>query len=155
MPVLTVNRKAAFDYEILETFEAGIELLGFEVKSVRAGRMSLIGAFAIIRKNEGFLINAVIPPYQATNTPPNYDPSRSRRLLLHAGEIKKLVGLTAERHLTLLPLRVYTKGPRIKVELGLARRKKKYDKRGLIREREDQRSIARAMRHGEGGDRPR
>ena len=146
MPVLAVNRKAAFDYEILETFEAGIELLGFEVKSVRAGRMSLIGAFALIRKNEAFLTNALIPPYQAANAPPRYDPSRSRRLLLHAAEIKKLIGLTAQRGLTLLPLRIYTKGSRIKVELGLARRKKKYDKRERIREREDLRKIERAMK---------
>ncbi len=146
MAVLTSNRRASFDYEILETYEAGIALLGFEVKSVRAGRMNLAGSFAVIRNGEAWLLNADIPPYQAKNTPPGYEPTRSRRLLLKKAEIRKLIGHTAQKGLTLIPLRVYTKGPKIKVAIGFARRKKKYDKREQIREREDQRKIARALR---------
>lgn len=146
MPIIAVNRKATFDFEILQTYEAGIELLGFEVKSVRAGRMNLAGSFAIIRGGEAWLVNAAIPPYQAANTPADYDPARSRRLLLKKAEIRELIGKSTQGGLTLVPLRVYTKGPRIKMAFGLARRRKKYDKRERIREREDRRKIARALR---------
>jgi len=146
MQPLSTNRRAAFDYDILETYEAGIELLGFEVKSVRAGRMNLVGSFAVIRNGQARLANADIPPYQAKNTPAGYDPTRSRQLLLKKAEIRELIGKTAPKGLTLVPLRVYTKGPRIKIAIGLARRKKRYDKRERIREREDERKIARALR---------
>ncbi len=146
MPGIAVNRRAAFDYEILEEYEAGIALHGHEVKSVRAGWMQLAGSFAIIRGGEAWLVNAAIPPYQPANTPAGYDPARARRLLLKKAEIRELIGTSAQRGLTLVPLRVYTKGPRIKVAFGLARRKKKYDKRERIREREDQRKIERALR---------
>lgn len=146
MGILETNRRAVFDYDILETYEAGIELRGFEVKSVRAGRMNLAGSFAVIRNGEAWLLNTDIPPYQAKNTPADYNPTRSRRLLLKKAEIRELIGKTAQKGLTLIPLRVYTKGPRIKAAIGLARRKKKYDKRERIREREDERKIARALR---------
>ena len=146
MQPLSTNRRAAFDYDILETYEAGIELLGHEVKSVRVGRINLAGCFTVIRDGQAFLLNVDIPPYQAKNTPAGYEPTRSRRLLLKKAEIRELVGKTAQKGLTLIPLRVYTKGPNIKVAIGLARRKKKYDKRERIREREDERKIARALR---------
>lgn len=148
MPILASNKRAPFDYDILETYEAGIELAGFEVKSVRTGRMSLAGSFVLIRSGEAWLVNTAIPPYQAANTPPGYDPARRRRLLLHRAEIKKLIGAGATKGLTIIALRVYTKGSRIKVALGLARYKKKYDKRAAIREREDRRKIERALRGG-------
>lgn len=147
MPLISVNRKAIFDYEILETYEAGIQLLGFEVKSAKAGHMNLAGSFAVIRNGEAWLVNAAIPPYQAKNTPPDYEPARSRRLLLKKTEIRELIGKTAQKGLTLIPLRVYTKGPKIKAAIGLARRRKKYDQRERIREREDERKMERALKH--------
>jgi SsrA-binding protein len=146
MPVLAVNRKATFDYEILETYEAGIELKGFEVKSAKAGRANLAGSFVVVRGGEAFLLGATIAPYQPKNTPAGHEPSRTRRLLLHRAELKELIGATAQKHLTLIPLRMYNKGPKIKLEVGLARRRKKYDKREHIREREDQRKIERALK---------
>lgn len=147
MAILATNPRANFDYEILETLEAGVELFGLEVKSVRAGRMNLVGAFAVVKNNEVWLINAVIPPYQSTNTPSNYEPDRNRRLLFRAEEIKKMIGTVSRSGLTLIPLRMYTKGPRIKIALGLGRRKKKYDRRERIREREDLRKIERALKN--------
>ncbi|MDP3727352.1 MAG: SsrA-binding protein SmpB [bacterium] len=146
MAVLAINRRAEFDYEILETYEAGIALHGFEVKSLRAGRMQLAGAFVIIRGGEAWLVNASIPPYQNANTPTGYDPVRPRRLLLHRRELEELIGKSAQKGLTLAVLRVYTKGPRIKVGFGLARHRKKRDERERIREREDKRKIDRALK---------
>lgn len=146
MVTLAENRRARFDYEILETYEAGIELFGHEVKSVRAGRASFLGAFVVIRGREAFLLNANIPPYQQKNTPPGYDSARSRRLLLHRKEIETLIGASATRGLTLIPIRMYNKGPRIKLEIGLARRRKKHDKRERIREREEQQVVNRALK---------
>ncbi len=148
MADLAVNRQARFDYEILETYEAGIELYGFEVKSVKAGRMTLAGAFAVIKDGEAWLTNAAIPPYQPKNTPPGYHLGRSRRLLLHRAELKELIGKSAQKGLTLIPLKVYTKGPRIKVAIGLARHRKRYDQRERIRAREDRRKIERALKTG-------
>lgn len=137
---LATNRRARFDYDILETYEAGLALLGHEVKSARAGRVNLAGAFVIIRGGEAWLVNATIAPYQPANAPSGYDPARPRRLLLHRAELKSLTGSGAEKGLTFVPLRVYAKGPRIKLEFGRARRRKHYDKRERIREREDRRS---------------
>lgn len=146
MATLAVNRKANFDYEISETYEAGVVLSGSEVKSIKAGRANLAGAFVVIRNGEAFLTNAFIPPYQAPNAPAGYDPSRRRKLLLHKREISELIGASAEKGLTLIPLRLYTKASRIKIEFGLARRKKKYDKREKIRRREDERKMERAIK---------
>lgn len=146
MTVFSVNRRATFDYEMLERYEAGIQLFGFEVKSVKAGRANLAGSFVVIKNNEAVLLNADIPPYQPKNTPPGYDPGRSRKLLLHKSEIRELIGKSAQKGLTLVPLRIYNKGPKIKLEFGLARHKKKYDKREKIRAREDNRKIERALK---------
>ena len=139
------NRKARFNYEILEKYETGIELLGTEVKSVRGGQMSLEGAFVIVRGGEVFLINANIPPYQPKNAPPDYDPERSRKLLLNKSEIDYLIGKTNQKGLTLVPIKVYTKGAVIKLEFGLARGRKKRDKREVIKKREVKREIKRAI----------
>ncbi|MFY9463231.1 MAG: SsrA-binding protein SmpB, partial [Candidatus Sungiibacteriota bacterium] len=129
---LAVNRRAHFDYEILSTYEAGISLFGFEVKAIKSGRINLAGAYALIRNSEAWLINATIPPYQAANAPADYDPTRTRRLLLHKSEIKELIGGATERGLTIVPLKVYTKRNRVKMLIGLGRRKKKSDKREII-----------------------
>lgn len=147
MSELTTNRRAYFDYEILDTYEAGIELRGFEVKAIKAGRINLAGTFAVVKDNEVWLLNATVPPYQPKNAPPDYDPARSRRLLLHKSEIKELIGMSAQKGLTLVPLKVYTKHNLVKILIGLARHKKGKDKREIIRKRETEREIGRAMRH--------
>lgn len=145
--IISTNKRAYFDYEILETCEAGIELLGQEVKSIKAGRINLSGAYVIIRGNEARLLNADIPPYQPANFLGDYDPKRTRHLLLRREEIKNLAGRTQEKGLTLMPLKVYTKGRKklIKVEIGLAKSRKKVDKRDLIKKREVEREIARHL----------
>ena len=145
MMVIATNKRAHFDYEILETYEAGIELYGFEVKSIKSGRINLAGSYAIIRNNEVWLINADIPPYQPKNAPEDYDSKRSRRLLLGKKEIKTLIGKTVEKGLTLMPLKVYTKERKIKIEIGLAKSRKKADKRELIKKREAEREIKLGM----------
>jgi SsrA-binding protein len=143
--VFAENRKAYFDYQILEKFEAGIELKGFEVKAIKTGRINISGSYAVVKNNQLWLLNADIPSYQPKNMPKNYDSKRSRRLLLHAKEIKYLIGKIHEK-LTLVPLRVYTKGRRIKIEIGLARGKKKADKREAIRKRESRREIEKTLK---------
>ncbi|KKU51540.1 MAG: SsrA-binding protein [Candidatus Ryanbacteria bacterium RIFCSPHIGHO2_12_FULL_47_12b] len=143
---LAKNKKAYFNYEILETYEAGIELFGFEVKSVRAGNVRLEGARVIIRGGEAFLVGATIPPYQPSNTPKDYEPDRTRRLLLHKKELSYLAGKEHERGLTLVPIRVYNKVRKIKLQFGVARGKKKFDKREVIKQRESKRKISRELK---------
>ncbi|MEK9183931.1 MAG: SsrA-binding protein SmpB [Patescibacteria group bacterium] len=130
------NKKAYFNYEILETYEAGIELKGFEVKAIKTGKASIVGSFVIVKNNEAWLLNADIPPYQPANTPPDYDPKRTRRLLLKKEEIKELIGKTHENGLTIVPLKLYNKNGKIKIEIGIGRGKKKTDKRETIKKRE-------------------
>jgi len=137
------NRKARFNYEISEKYEAGIELLGVEVKSVRGGQMSLEGAFVVIRGGEAFLINANIPPYQPNNAPKDYDPLRNKKLLLTKKEITILAGSEKNKSLTIVPISVYNKGRKIKVEIALVKGKKKQDKRESIKKRETDREIRR------------
>ena len=120
-----VNRRAHYDYEILQTYEAGIELHGFEVKAVKSGHINLAGCFAVVRGNEAWLLNAMIPAYQQKNAPADYDPQRTRRLLLHKAQIKELIGAASRQGLTIVPLKVYAKNNRVKVLIGLARHKKK------------------------------
>jgi len=146
MKTLANNKKANFDYKFLETIEAGIELRGFEVKAVKSGKMNLTGSYARVKGNEVWLINASIQPYQPANTPKNYDPERTRRLLLTKSEIKHLTGKEQESGLTLVPLRAYIKGRLVKLELGLGRHKKKSDKREVIKKRETDRDIRRALK---------
>ena len=141
----TKNKRAYFDYEILQKYEAGIELHGYEVKSIKSGRASLRGAFVIIRAEETYLTNANITPYQAANMPKDYDPGRTRKLLLHKKEIKELIGKSAIKGLTLAPLRLYNKKGKIKLEFALVRGKKKYDKRESIKKRDTEREMGRKM----------
>ena len=146
MPSLATNPRARYDYSILETFEAGLVLAGYEVKSVKNGRMSLKGSYVTIKNEEVWLINALIPAYQPKNMPEYYDPTRTRKLLLRKKEIKSLIGKIKQKGLTLVPLRVYTKHNRIKLEFGLGQGRKKIDKREKIKQREAKRRIDRAMR---------
>ncbi len=148
MSDLAVNRRAPFDYEILQTYEAGIELLGFEVKAAKNGRMSIAGAFVVVRDTTASLVNADVAPYQAKNAPPDYDPARARRLLLHKSELKELLGASSRKGLTIVPLRAYTKRNRVKLLIGLARHKKKRDRRETIKRREAAREIARTKSRG-------
>ncbi len=140
------NRKARFDYEILEKYEAGIELLGTEVKSVRGGQMTLEGAFVIVRGGEAFLINVNIPAYQQKNAPKDYDPLRNRKLLLTKKEIAELAGSEKNKSLTIVPISVYNKNRKIKVEIALVKGKKKRDKRETIKKRETDREIRREIK---------
>lgn len=140
------NRKARFDYEILEKYEAGIELLGTEVKSVRSGKMSLEGAFVIVRGGEAFLINSNITPYQPKNAPQDYDPLRNRTLLLTKKEIAELAASEKNKSLTIVPISVYNKVRKIKVEIALVKGKKKHDKRESIKKRETDREVRRAIK---------
>ena len=143
--VIATNRKARHDYEILETYEAGLVLRGTEVKSLREGQVNFKDSYAAINGNEAWLIGCHIAPYHH-GTDANHDPDRSRKLLLHRREIARLLGKTAERGLTLVPLRLYFKEGRAKLEIGLARGKKVYDKRATIKEREAKREVAKEVR---------
>jgi SsrA-binding protein len=139
------NRRARFDYEIARPYEAGIELKGYEVKSAKGGRFQIAGAHALIRGGEAWLVNSHIPPYQAGNTPPDYEEDRARRLLLSRDEIKELQGALVDKAQHLIPLRAYIKHGLIKLGLGLGRTRKKSDKREAIKKRAHQRE----MRGGE------
>ena len=140
-----INKKALHDYHILESFEAGIRLLGSEVKSVRSGRIDLGQSYARILNGEVYLVNANIPRYQ--NTPiKNYDPTRTRKLLMHKKEIESLIGKLSSAKTTLVPVSVYEKRNLIKVQLGLAKSKKEFDKRKVIKERDHARRIQQELR---------
>jgi len=143
MTTLIQNKKVRLNYEILETLEAGIELRGFEVKSLRAKHGSLDGAHVSVRGSEAYLLGAHIPPYQPGNTPKEYDPLRARRLLLHKDEIRKLLGAEKKKGLTIVPLSMYTNRRNLKIEIAIVRGKKKYDKRQAIKKRDTERDIER------------
>ncbi len=147
MAFITENRKALFDYEILDRYKAGIVLFGFEVKAVMAGRANLSGSFVLVRGNEVFWVNGAIAPYQRKNTPGGYDPARTRKLLLTKKEIAVLGGAASKKGLTLIPLGLYTEKRKIKLEFGVARAKRKYEKREKIKTREFQREKAQFMKH--------
>ena len=145
--LIATNRRARFEYEILDRFEAGIVLRGPEVKSLREGKANLSDAYAVVRRGEIYLISAHISPYtQAARE--NSEPRRERKLLLHRAEIARLEGRVRERGFTLVPLQLYWKGGRAKVEIGLARGKRVHDKRESIRRREADRELARLKRRG-------
>ncbi len=143
--IIASNRKARYEYEILDTFEAGIALLGPEVKSLRAGKASLGDSYADIRRGQVYLVNAHIGAYEQAGRA-NAPPLRDRKLLLRRSEISRLEGRVTERGLTLSPLRLYFLNGRAKVELALARGKRRYDKRQSIRQRETERDLRRTMR---------
>ncbi len=145
MPVLAENRKARFDYEIIEVFESGLKLTGSEVKAVRDGKASIAGAHVIIRGGEAYIVGVSIQPYQPSNKSSLVEKERTITLLLNKKEIEYLFGKTEKTGLTIVPIRVYTKGPRIKLEIALSRGKKKSDKRETIKKRDDERISARAL----------
>lgn len=147
MPVVIKNKKATFDYEILETFEAGIELFGAEVKSLRNGQGKLEGSHVIIRGGEAYLVGATVAPYQPKNTGKDYDAERPRRLLLTRKELNKLIGLEASRGLTLVPISLFTKKKLLKINIALVRGKKKADKRESIKERDTKRDLERLIKY--------
>ncbi len=146
MPTLAKNRKAYHDYEVLEKFEAGLVLNGQEVKAIKEGKISLKGSYIVIREEEAFLVGVNIPPYQPKNAPEDYDPKRSRKLLLTKKQIKYLMGKSTEGGLTLVPLRVYTKKGLIKLKFGVCRGKKAHDKRKKIKDREIDRNLRRRVK---------
>jgi SsrA-binding protein len=142
--VIATNRKAQHDFLIEDKFEAGVVLTGSEIKSIRGGQVNLRDSYALVRNGELWLINAHIAPYHQASYA-NHEPRRDRKLLMHRREINRLAGKLQEKGLTLVPLRLYLKNSRAKLELGLGRGKKMYDKRQAMREREDSRHIAREM----------
>ena len=152
MKILAENKKAYFNYDIVEKFGAGISLIGQEVKSIKTKGVNLAGSYIVIKghaekgKPEVFWIGTQISPYQPKNAPPDYNPERSRKLLLKKEEIKYLIGKVREKGLTLIPLKLYTEKGKIKLEFGIARGRRKTDKRELIRKREADREIDRAIK---------
>ena len=150
--VIASNRRARHDYSIVDTYEAGLVLTGTEVKSLRAGRASLVDGFATIRDGEVWLQGVHIPEY-AQGTWTNHEPRRQRKLLLHRAEIERLIGRTRESGLTLVPLQLYFRDGKVKVELALARGKRSYDKRQDLARRDAEREMARAVgRRSKGAD---
>ena len=143
--IIATNRKARHDYEILQSFEAGLSLLGSEVKSMRAGKATLKDAYAVPRGNEIFLLNMHISPYDKTGFG-GHEPERPRKLLMHAKEIGKLIALTESKGITLIPLKVYFRGKYAKVDLGICRGKKSHDKRAAIMERDIRRDMEREIK---------
>lgn len=144
--IVTDNRKARYLYEILETYEAGLELQGSEVKSIRQGKANLQDGYALIRNGEAMLLNVHISPYEKTAAYFNHDPRRSRKLLLHKQEIRKLIGKVEQQGLTLIPLKMYMKRGLVKITIALAKGKKIHDKRESIKKRDDQREMSRAIK---------
>lgn len=144
--IVSDNRQARFLYEILETYEAGLELKGTEVKSIREGKANLRDGYALIRNGEAWLLNVHISPYKSSSEYFNHDPRRTRKLLLHKQEIRKLIGKVEQKGLTLVPLKMYLKDGWVKITLGLGKGKKVHDKREDIKQREDKRDMERAMK---------
>jgi SsrA-binding protein len=144
---LIFNKKARFDYELGDKFEAGLELIGIEVKSIRQKHGELSGAHITVRNGEAFIVNFEIPPYQATNTPNNYEPTRTRKLLLTKKEIRELVQKTEHQHLTIIPVSIFEKNHKLKLEIAIAKSKKKFDKRETIKKRDVEKEIGRSLKN--------
>lgn len=140
------NHKASHNYEFLETYHSGVELFGYEVKSLQKSQGSLEGARVTVRGSEAFVIGMFIPPYQVGNTPPDYDPYRNRKLLLHKNEIIDLEKAEKTKGLTIVPVSVYNKGKKIKIDIVIARGKKKYDKRETLKKKDSARDVARDIK---------
>jgi SsrA-binding protein len=153
--VVATNRRARHDYEIIDTIEAGIALVGTEVKSLRAGQIVLKDSYARVEDGELWLLNAHVAPYGQADGFGGHDPERRRKLLVHRGEVDELAGRTQQQSLTLVPLSVYFRDGRVKVELALARGRRRYDKRHAIAERDAAREAERAMAHRGREDRGR
>jgi len=146
MKSLISNKRARHDFEILDTYEAGIVLSGTEVKSVRLGRGNLRGAHVVVRGGEAFLVGASIPPYQPANVPVNYDPEATRKLLLSRKEINELEKKSEQRGLTIVPIMMYNRNRSIKLQIAVARGKKQRDKREVMKERDTKRAIERTLK---------
>ena len=145
--IVSDNRQARFLYEILETYEAGIELRGTEVKSIRQGKVNLRDGYALVRNGEAWLHNVHISPHQSASQVFNHDPRRTRKLLLHGQEIRKLIGQVEQKGLTLVPLKVYLQRGWLKVTIALAKGKKLHDKREDLKRKQDKREIERAVKN--------
>lgn len=146
MANLVTNKKASFDFELLERFEAGADLLGTEVKSLRQGKGKLEGAHIVVRSGEAYLVGADIPPFQKANAPKGYDQTRARKLLLSRKELAQLFTESEKKGLTIIPVRWYNKNSMLKLEIAIARGKKKYDKRESIKARDTKRDIERELK---------
>lgn len=146
MATYITNKKAHFDYEILDRYEAGLVLHGHEVKSIRSGMGKLVGSHVVIRGGEGFLVGASVNPYQPLNTPKGYDPERTRKLLLSQKELATIEQAVEKNRLTAIPLSLYKKGSKIKLEIAVARGKKKADKRQTLKARDTKRDIERTLK---------
>lgn len=140
------NKKARFNYEITDTYSAGIELFGFEVKSLKKSYGSIEGAHVTVRGNEAYIVEMFIPPYQPKNTPKDYDPYRNRKLLLTKKEILELTRTEGIKGLTIVPLSVYNKGKKVKLDIATAKGKKKFDKRETLKKRDSLRDVAREFK---------
>jgi len=140
------NKTATFNYEVIDKYEGGLSLLGYEVKSVKNKQASLKGAYIVVRGDEVFLVGASIPPYQPKNTPEDYDSLRPRKVLVTKKEIKKLIDIEKTKGLTLIPISLYNKGRNIKLEFAVARGKKQFDKRETIKKREAKIEIDRTLK---------
>jgi SsrA-binding protein len=147
MKIYSENKKAGFDYEVLDTFQAGIVLFGQEVKSIKTGHINLSGSYVVINGEEPFLVGVKVPPYQPNNAGSGYKDERPRKLLLNKKEINELIGKTKQKGFSLIPLKVYDNNGRIKLEFGLARGKRKYDKKEKIKKRDTEREIDRELKN--------
>ena len=145
MKIYSENKKAGFDYEIIERYEAGVVLFGQEVKSIKTGHINLSGTFVTVRNGEPFLVGVKVPPYQPNNTGADYGEERDRKLLLNKKEIDYLAGRSKEKGFSLIPLKVYDNNGRIKLEFGLAKGKRKYDKKEKIKKRDVDREVNREL----------
>lgn len=146
MKTFAVNKRANYDYEILEKIEGGLVLKGCEVKSIKTGHISLKGSFVTVKGNELFLTNASIPAYQPANMPDNYDSARPRKVLARKSQIKSLIGKISQKGLTLVPVKVYSKHGLIKLEFGVGKGKRKIDKRESIKKREEKVKMERVLK---------
>ncbi len=146
MTTIATNKRATFDYVLTDRFEAGLVLTGSEVKSVKTGHASLKGSFVTVKGGELYLTNALIPRYQHAHRDTKHDESRSRKLLLKGREVRSLIGKSRVEGLTLVPLRLYTKGQLVKLEFAVAKGKKAFDKRETIKKRDDSRNMSRMLK---------
>lgn len=143
--IFSENKKAGFDYEVLEKYEAGIVLFGQEVKSIKTGHINLAGSYVVIKLGEVFLTGVKVPPYQPNNVGADYGEERPRKLLLNKKEINYLIGKSAQKGFSLIPLKIFEKNGRIKLEFGLARGKKKFNKKEKIKKRDIEREVNREL----------
>lgn len=145
MQIYSENKKASYDYNVLEKFEAGLVLFGQEVKSIKTGHVNLSASYVTINRGEPFLVGVKVPPYQPNNAGADYNVERQRKLLLNKKEINYLLGKTSQKGFSLIPLKIYEKSGRIKLEFGLAKGKKKYDKKEKIKKRDVEREVNREL----------